>query len=202
MSAAAPALSPIDPAALDQLFRSARTHNSWQDKPVTQDSLEALYDLLRWAPTSMNCSPARFVFVTSAEGKAKLEPALAPGNKVKTAAAPVTVIIANDPRFHDNLPSLFPAYDAKPMFEENDALREETAMRNGTLQGGYLIMAARALGLDCGPMSGFDKAKVNEAFFAENGWQANFLCNLGYGDPEGLYPRGPRLDFGVACQVV
>lgn len=187
--------------ALDTLFRSARTHNAFQDRPVTDDTLRDVYDLLRFGPTSANSSPARFVFVRSAEGKARLEPALSAGNRAKTMAAPVTAIVAYDPKFFDLLPKLFPHTDARSWFAGNDALAATTAFRNGTLQGAYLIMAARAVGLDCGPMSGFDTAKVDAEFFAENGYKSNFLINLGYGDPAGLFPRSPRLSFDEACTL-
>lgn len=187
--------------ALQQLFTDARTHNGFAPEPIDDATLCRLYDLLKWGPTSMNCQPARFVFVRSAEAKAKLAPALSPGNLDKTMAAPVTVIIATDTRFYDHLPTMFPAYDAKPMFEADAALATTTAFRNGTLQGAYLIMAARALGLDCGPMSGFDAAKLEAAFFPDGRFKANFLCNLGRGLPEKLHPRGPRLDFDQACTI-
>lgn len=187
--------------ALDMLFSSARTHNAFQDRPVTDDTLRDVYDLLRFGPTSANSSPARFVFVRSAEGKARLEPALSAGNRAKTMAAPVTAIVAYDPKFFDLLPKLFPHTDARSWFAGNDALAATTAFRNGTLQGAYLIMAARAVGLDCGPMSGFDTAKVDAEFFAENGYKSNFLINLGYGDPAGLFPRSPRLSFDEACTL-
>jgi 3-hydroxypropanoate dehydrogenase len=189
----------VHDAALDTLFRTARTQNKWNGQGVSDDELRALYDLLKFGPTSANSSPARFVFVRSPEGKEKLKPALSAGNLDKTMAAPVTVIVAYDPAFYDKLPVLFPHADAKSWFTSSPALAEETAFRNGTLQGGYLIVAARALGLDCGPMSGFDKAKVDEAFFAENGWKSNFLVNLGHGDPSGLFARSPRLSFEEAC---
>src|SRR5271154_7461597 len=156
----------LDDLALDTLFRTARTKWEWTDEPVTDDDLKALYELVKLGPTSANCSPARFVFVRTPEGKEKLRPALSAGNLEKTMAAPVTVIVAYDPKFYDHLPRLFPHVDAKSWFTENPALAEETAFRNGTLQGAYLIVAARALGLDCGPMSGFDKAKVEEAFLS------------------------------------
>ncbi len=187
--------------ALDTLFSSARTHNAFQDRPVTDDTLRDVYDLLRFGPTSANSSPARFVFVRSAEGKARLEPALSAGNRAKTMTAPVTAIVAYDPKFYDLLPKLFPHTDARSWFAGNDALAATTAFRNGTLQGAYLIMAARAVGLDCGPMSGFDTAKVDAEFFAENGYKSNFLINLGYGDPAGLFPRSPRLSFDEACTL-
>ncbi|WP_149539804.1 malonic semialdehyde reductase [Siccirubricoccus phaeus] len=191
----------LDPAALDQLFRQARTYNGWQDRPVPDTRLQELYDLLKYGPTSANSSPARFVFIRTAEGKAKLKPALSEGNLAKTMAAPVTVIVAHDPAFFEELPKLFPHVDARAWFADNPALAEVTAFRNGTLQGAYLILAARALGLDTGAMSGFDNAKVDEAFFAESGWKSNFLVNLGYGDPASLFPRSPRLSFDEAARL-
>lgn len=191
----------LAPDALDTLFRSARTHNAFQDRPVTDDTLREIYDLLKYGPTSANSSPARFVFVRSAEGKARLEPALSAGNRAKTLAAPVTAIVAHDPKFFDLLPQLFPHTDARSWFVGNEALAATTAFRNGTLQGAYLMMAARAVGLDCGPMSGFDTAKVDAEFFAETGYKTNFLVNLGYGDAAGLFPRSPRLSFEEACTL-
>lgn len=192
----------IDVHAQAALFTDARTQNKWTDQPVTDADLHAMFDLLKMGPTSANCSPARFFFVRSAEAKEKLRPALSAGNLDKTMAAPVTVIVAHDPKFYDQLPKLFPHVDARAWFAGNDALAEETAFRNGTLQGGYLIMAARAVGVDCGPMSGFDKSKVDEAFFAGLGWKSNFLINLGHGDPEGMLPRSPRFTFDEACTIV
>lgn len=188
-------------AALDQLFRAARTHYKWTDQPVSDEQLRALYEVLKFGPTSANCSPARFVFVRTPEARAKLKEALSPGNVEKTMTAPVTVIVAHDPKFYDHLPKLFPHADAKSWFSGNYTLAEQTAFRNGTLQGGYLIMAARALGLDAGPMSGFDASKIEEHFLNADGWKANFLINLGHGDPSGLFPRSPRLDFDEACKL-
>ncbi len=190
----------LDDRALDQIFRAARTHNKWQDRPVPDATLRELYDLLKWGPTSANGSPARFVFVRTPEGKAKLKPALSAGNIEKTMTAPVTVIVAYDSAFYEKLPYLFPHADAKSWFAGNDALAAETAFRNGTLQGAYLIVAARALGLDAGAMSGFDQAAVDAAFFAGTSWKSNFLVNLGYGDPAGLFPRSPRLSFEEAVR--
>jgi nitroreductase len=193
----------LNDAALKQLFFDARTFNKFQPRPVDDGTLHALVDLLKWAPTSMNSQPGRFVFVRSAQAKAKLKPALMPGNQDKTMAAPVTVIVAHDPRFHEHLPTQFPAMPgARDMFAASDAMREITALRNGTLQGAYLILAARALGLDAGPMSGFDNAAVDAAFFPEGEWKSNFLVNLGYGDPSGNYPRGPRLPFDAVARIV
>jgi len=194
--------APLSDAALDQLFRAARTHNAWQDRPVDDALLRALADLMKWGPTSANCSPARIVFVKSAEAKEKLRPHLSDGNRDKTMAAPVTAVIGHDMAFHDKLPQLFPHTDARSWFAGNDTLIEETAFRNGTLQGGYLILAARCLGLDAGPMSGFDKAGVDAAFFAGTTVRSNFLCNLGYGDPTGLFERSPRFDFDEFCQIL
>ncbi len=188
--------------ALDLVFREARTHNRWQDKPVDDEMLRALYDLLRWGPTSANCSPARIVFLRSRESKERLRPALSAGNLDKTMAAPVTAIIGYDLRFFDKLPRLFPHTDARSWFAGKDEVIHTTAFRNGTLQGAYLIMAARSLGLDCGPMSGFDHHKVDVEFFPGGTVKSNFLCNLGYGDPAGLFARSPRLPFDEACQLL
>ena len=194
-------MTALDARALDQLFRTARTHNAWQKKDVPDALLHELYDLLKWAPTSANASPARFVFVKSPEAKAKLKSALAPGNVDKTMSAPVTVIVAQDMAFYDKLPQLFPHADARSWFAGNDALIESTAFRNATLQGAYLIMAARALGLDTGAMSGFDAAKLDAEFFAGTTIKSNFLINLGYGDEAGLFPRSPRLSFDEAARI-
>lgn len=194
-------MTTLDDAALDQLFRNARTHNAWQAKDVPDALLHQLYDLVKWAPTSANSSPARFVFVKSPEAKAKLKDALAPGNVEKTMTAPVTVIVAQDMAFYDKLPQLFPHADARSWFAGNDALIESTAFRNASLQGAYLLMAARALGLDTGAMSGFDAAKLDAAFFAGTTIKSNFLINLGYGDVAGLFPRSPRLAFDEAARI-
>ena len=193
---------PLDNSALDLLFREARTHFKWTDRPVTDDELRAVFDLLKMAPTSANCSPARFLFLRTQEAKEKLRPALSPGNVDKTMTAPVTVIVAHDPHFYDQLPKLFPHADAKSWFSGNYDLAQETALRNGTLQGAYLILAARALGLDAGPMSGFDNAKVDAAFLSDRGWKSNFLVNLGHGDASALFPRSPRFAFDEACQLL
>lgn len=191
----------LNDASLDQLFRSARTHNAWTDKKVDEATLHALYDLVKWGPTSANASPARFVFVTTAAGKEKLKPALSAGNMDKTLSAPVTVIVAHDLDFGQKLPFLFPhAPGAKDWFAAPE-VEQATAFRNGTLQGAYLILAARALGLDAGPMSGFNNALVDEAFFAGTRVKSNFLVNLGYGDPAGLFTRSPRLPFEEACTI-
>lgn len=191
----------LDAAALDQLFREARTANRWSDRPVPEEKLREMYDLLKFGPTSANASPARFVFVRSPEGKAKLKPALSSGNLEKTMNAPVTVIVAHDLHFYEKLPVLFPhAPDAKTWFTGSAWFAEQTAFRNGSLQGAYLILAARAVGLDAGPMSGFDTAKVDEAFFAGTNVKSNFLVNLGYADPAGTFARNPRLDFDEAAR--
>lgn len=194
--------TPLTEDALRQLFLDARSQNTWRDDPVDVGTLKRLWDLTRMGPTSANCSPARIVFVQSAEAKKRLEPCLAEGNRPKAMTAPVTAIIGQDMRFYEQLPKLFPHADAKSWFEGNDAMIEDTAFRNATLQGAYLIMAARALGLDCGPMSGFDKAKVDETFFASTNIRSNFLCNIGYGDPKGLFGRSPRFEFDDVCSVV
>ena len=192
----------INDQALDIIFREARTRNGWEDREVTRPLMQAVFDLMKWGATSANCSPARFVFVASDEGKERLKPHLAEGNQAKTMAAPCCVIIAHDMSFHDQLPKLFPHTDAKSWFEGDDALIEETAFRNGTLQGAYFMIAARALGLDCGPMSGFDKAGVDGEFFDGTTYRSNFLCNIGYGTDENLFPRSPRFDFEDICKIV
>jgi len=193
----------LDAYALDLLFRQARTHSKFTDQPVTDDELRALHALLKQGPTSANSSPARFLFLRTKYAKEKLAPALSSGNLEKTLAAPVTAIVAYDPRFYEKLPKLFPHNtDAMSWFTNNDALAASTAFRNGTLQGAYLILAARSLGLDTGPMSGFDNAMVDDLFLADRGWRSNFLCNLGHGDPAGLFPRSPRLDFEEACVLL
>ncbi|NKE44749.1 malonic semialdehyde reductase [Roseomonas frigidaquae] len=191
----------LDDQALDTLFREARTQNKWQDRPVPDSKLEEMYNLLKFAPTSANASPARFVFIRTDEGKARLKEALSPGNVEKTMTAPVIAIVAHDTAFYDKLPFLFPHADARSWFAGNPALAETTAFRNGTLQGAYLILAARAVGLDAGPMSGFDNAKVDDLFFAGTTWKSNFLVNLGHGDPAGLFPRSPRLSFDEAARL-
>ena len=186
----------------DLLFNDARTYNGWLDAKVTTETLHGIYDLLKMAPTSANCSPARITFLTSDEQKQRLKPHLAEGNVDKTMSAPVIAIIANDMDFYEHLPKLFPHTDAKSWFVGKPDYIKETAQRNGTLQGAYLIMAARALGLDCGPMSGFDAEGVKKEFFSDNNYQPNFLCNLGYGDPETLFPRAPRFNFDEACEIL
>ncbi len=192
----------LDDKSLDQLFREARTQNKWQDRPVPDAKLQEIYDLLKYAPTSANSSPARFVFIRTAEAKAKLKEALSPGNIEKTMTAPVTVIVAHDIEFYEKLPFLFPHADARSWFAGNPAFAEASAFRNGTLQGAYLMLAARAAGLDVGAMSGFDNAKVDELFLAGTTWKSNFLVNLGYGDPSGLFARSPRLSFDEAARLV
>jgi 3-hydroxypropanoate dehydrogenase len=190
----------IDAAGLDLLFKEARTHNKWHDTPVSDETLHELYEILKFGPTSANSSPARFVFIRTKAGKEKLAPALSAGNTEKTMAAPVTAIVAYDPKFFQKLPTLFPHNaDAINWFTSNDSLAATTAFRNGTLQGAYLMIAARSLGLDTGAMSGFDNAKVDAAFFGGNGWRSNFLVNIGHGDPSGVFNRSPRLPFDEAC---
>ena len=191
----------LDDGALDALFREARTHNKWLDQPVSEETLRAAWDLAKMGPTSANCSPARIVFVVSAAAKERLKPALAEGNVAKTMAAPATAIIGYDMAFYERLPELFPHTDARSWFAGNEALIAATAFRNGSLQGAYFILAARAAGLDCGPMSGFDNAKVDAAFFAGTTIKSNFLCNLGYADASKLHPRDKRLSFDEACRI-
>jgi 3-hydroxypropanoate dehydrogenase len=191
----------LDDAALDTLFRTARTHDNFAASPVSDETLAALYELAKFGPTSGNCSPARFLFVRTAEGKAALRPALSGGNIDKTMAAPVTVVVAQDPQFYLKLPQLYPHAEVKTWFTGNPDLAEDTANRNATLQGAYFIMAARALGLVCGPMSGFDRAKVDRAFFTKSGWKSNFLINLGYPAVEALPARLPRLAFEDAAAL-
>lgn len=207
--------NPLGGEVLDTLFRHARTHSAWLDKPVSDDTLRQLYDLMKWGPTSANCCPARILFLRTPEAKQRLLPALAPGNVDKTMTAPVTAIIGYDGKFYEKLPKLFPHVDARAWFADTPELAEITARRNSSLQGAYFIIAARALGLDCGPMSGFDQAKVDHEFFPGTGRidfdyeyfpeshiKTNFLCNLGYGDPAKLPPRSPRLDFDEACKLL
>lgn len=201
---------------LDLLFRNARTHNGWLDKPVGDDLLRKLHDLMKMGPTSANCCPARILFLRTPEAKQRLLAALNPGNVEKTLAAPVTAIIGYDVKFYELLPKLFPHAPAREWFADKPELAEVTALRNSSLQGAYFILAARALGLDCGPMSGFDHAKVDHEFFPaperqeefqqeyfpDSHVKSNFLCNLGYGDASKLYPRSPRLDFDEACKLL
>ena len=192
----------LSPEAMAQLFTAARTHNGWLDQEVPEALLEHAVDYAKWGPTSANCSPMRVIFVRSKEAKARLAPALSPGNLEKTMAAPATAIIAYDLEFYEHLPRLYPAADARSWFAGNDALIEETAFRNGTLQGGYFILALRAIGLDAGPMSGFDKAKVDAEFFAGTKARSNFLVNIGFGDAAKLYPRGPRFAFDEIAKII
>jgi 3-hydroxypropanoate dehydrogenase len=194
-------MTQLDAHGLDLIFNQARTHNAWQAKDVPDALLHQVADLLKMAPTSANCAPARFVFVKSAAAKAKLEPFLHEGNRAKTMSAPVCAIIGYDLEFYNYLPKLFPHAPAKSWFEGNEAAIQSTAFRNSTLQGAYLMLAARSLGLDCGPMSGFDHAGVDAAFFAGTKIKTNFLCNLGYGSPEGMFPRSPRFEFGEFCSI-
>jgi 3-hydroxypropanoate dehydrogenase len=192
----------LSPEALGLIFHEARTHNVWLDKPVSDDLLRQIYDLMKWGPTSANSSPARILFLRTREAKERLRPALSPNNLDKTIQAPVTAIIGYDLKFYDHLPKLFPNNPgAREWFSNSPELAQITAFRNSSLQGGYFILAARTLGLDCGPMSGFDNAKVDAEFFPAT-VKSNFLCNLGYGDHSQLFPRNPRLDFDEACQVL
>jgi 3-hydroxypropanoate dehydrogenase len=189
--------------ALDLIFREARTHNGWSGRPVPDETLHKLFDLMKMGPTSANCSPARIVFVRSSAAKERLSPALSRANRAKALQAPVTAIIGYDTRFYDRLSYLFPHQrDARSWFTGSEALALETAFRNGTLQGAYFIIAARALGLDTGPMSGFDNAMVDEAFFGGSGIKSNFICSIGYGDPSGVFKRLPRFSFEDACRIV
>jgi len=194
-------MSHADEKTLDLIYRNARTQNGWQDKPVDDALLTEAYELAKWGPTSSNCCPLRIVFVKTQAAKDKLKLCLAPGNVEKTMTAPVTAIFANDMEFYEKLPTLSPKNNAKSWFVGNTALIESTAQRNGTLQAAYFMLAFRAIGLDCTPMSGFDNAKVDAAFFAGTPLKSNFICSLGYGDPAKVYPRGPRLAFGEACKV-
>lgn len=193
----------VDNQALDIIWRNARTFTAWQDRPVEDAMLEQVYDLCKWGPTSQNCCPMRVVFVKSAEAKERLKPCLAGGNVEKTMKAPATAIIAYDMEFYEKLPMLWPANkDAKNGFIGKSDAIAATVMRNGSLQGAYFMLAARALGLDCGPMSGFDNARLDAEFFAGTPWRSNFLCNIGYGDASKLYPRGPRPTFEEACRIL
>ncbi|CNE58088.1 malonic semialdehyde reductase [Yersinia enterocolitica] len=192
----------LTPDALATLFIDARTHKGWLDKPVEDALLKQAYHLARMGPTSANCCPARFVFICSSEAKERLKPTLSSGNLAKTLQAPVTAIVAYDPVFYDALPKLFPQGDARSWFTSSPELATETAFRNSSLQAAYLIIACRALGLDTGPMSGFNNAQVDEIFLAEKGWKSNSLVNIGYGDISKLYERSPRLAFDEACQVL
>jgi 3-hydroxypropanoate dehydrogenase len=199
---APPAPTRVDAAGLDLLFRTARTHWDWNGTPVSDDELRSLYDLLKLGPTSANCSPARFLFLRSWDAKQRLKPALSAGNQEKCMAAPVVCIVAHDPKFYEDLPRLYPEADARAWFAGNEELSAVTAFRNGTLQGGYLIMAARSLGLDCGPMSGFDNGMVDSEFLVAMGWKSNFLVALGHGEASTLRPRATRLGFDEACRLL
>ena len=192
----------INQAALDQLFLDARSQNAWQNRDMPDETLRQLFDIVKMGPTSANCSPARYVFVKSQEAKSRLKPHLSGGNSEKTMAAPVCAIVGYDQAFYEHLPRLFPHTDAKSWFTSSPELAQETAFRNGTLQGGYLIIAARALGLDCGPMSGFDQEGVNNEFFAGTKIKSNFLINLGYGDASGLFDRSPRFEFEDIASIL
>jgi nitroreductase len=194
-------MSTLPKPALDQLFFNARTHNVFTSKPVADETLREIWNILRWAPTSANCSPLRVVFVKSAAAKDKLVPCMAPTNAEKTRSAPVTAILGMDMEFYEKLPKLFPHADARSWFKGNDQLIKDTAFRNSSLQGAYFILAARSLGLDCGPMSGFDNATVDKAFFAGTAVKSNFVCNLGYGDHSKLFPRSPRFEFEEVCSI-
>lgn len=192
----------LDDQALAQLFTEAHTHTSWQEKAIPEALLHELYDLVKVGSTSANCSPARFVFITTDEGREKLKPSLSSGNLEQTMTAPCTVIVAFDAEFYEELPTLFPYADARSWFTSSPEAAYETAMRNSSLQGAYLISAARALGLDAGAMSGFNPQLLNETFFADSTWRVNFLVNLGYGDGEKVHKRLPRLSFETACKII
>lgn len=192
----------LSQTSLDQLFAKAHTAHAFVAHSISDQELQQLYDAAKWGPTAFNASPARFVFLRSAEAKKRLIPALSPGNVGQVESASVTVIVAHDRKFYEHLPTLFPVYDAKPIFESNPAIAQDAAFRNGTLQGAYLIMAARALGYDCGPMSGFDAQKVNAEFFSDGRYEANFLLNIGVADPKGVHPRNPRLGFQEAALIL
>lgn len=189
----------LDSNTQDRLFREARTHNAWTGRRVSDATVRAIYDLAKWGPTAANSNPARFVFIRSAQAKARLLPHVNPTNVEKVRRAPCTVIVAADTRFYELFPKLFPSRDMRSVFEGQEALIEDTIARSSTLQGAYLIMAARTLGLDCGPMSGFNQAGTDAEFFPDGRWKSNFLCNIGYGEPEALFTRNPRLDFDEAC---
>jgi len=193
----------LDAEALDTLFREAHTQSFWLPQPVSDETLRQLYDLMKFGPTSANCSPARILFLRTREAKDRLRPALSAANTEKTMAAPVTAILAYDLKFYDQIPKLFPHKpEMRETFSSKPELIQTTAFRNGTLQGGYFILAARSLGLDCGPMSGFNNALVDQEFFANTDLRSNFLCNLGYGDSSKIYVRNPRLAFEEACKLL
>ncbi|GLS27596.1 malonic semialdehyde reductase [Marinibactrum halimedae] len=194
--------TPLNDAALAQLFTDAHTHTSWQEKSIPEEVLHQLYDLVKVGSTSANCCPARFVFIASDEGREKLKPCLSSGNVEQTMSAPCTIIVAYDEEFYEELPTLFPYADARSWFTSSPDAAYETAMRNSSLQGAYLISAARALGLDTGAMSGFNPELLNQTFFENSTWKVNFLLNIGYGDGEKVHKRLPRLSFEQACQIV
>ena len=193
---------PVEAAALDTLFRSARTQNKWLDKPISTEQLMEIYELMKWGPTSANSFPVRMVFVASAEGKKRLAPLVFEGNRLKVMAAPVTAIIGYDTQFYDWLPRLFPHRDMRSLFVDKPEFAETSAFRNSSLQGAYFMLAARALGFDCGPMSGFDNEGVDREFFPGDRVKSNFICAIGYGDPSGVFDRLPRPSFSEVCQVV
>lgn len=195
-------MNSLNEQSLNQLFTQARSHHAWENKPVATEMLSKIYDLMKYAPTAVNANPARLLFITTPEEKAKLLPALSGSNVEQVKAAPVTVVIATDENFYDFLPKLFPHFDAKAMFTSNKALADETAFRNSSLQGAYFIMAARALGLDTCPMSGFNNDKLDETFFKGSNWKSNFIITLGYGDQTKVHPRGERLSFEEACKII
>lgn len=194
--------SPVSEAVLAQLFTEARTHHRWTNEPVDDAALERLYEVMKWGPTSVNSTPARVVFLRTEAAKERLLPALMGANVEQIKSAPVVAIVGYDERFVETLPRMFPSYDVRPLFDANPTLTHDTAFRNSSLQGAYMILAARALGLDVCPMSGFDNAKVDELFLGGTSWRSNFLCVIGHGDTSGLYPRGPRLDFDEACRLM
>lgn len=195
-------MTALDQATLDQLFNNARTFNKFTDEPISDAQLQAIYDLAKMAPTAFNASPARFVFVRSPEAKKRLIPLMMEGNQAKSMAAPITVIVAYDNNFQEHLPTLFPAMDVKGIFDADPKLTATAAFRNGSLTGAYFIMAVRAMGLDAGPMSGFDNTAVDKEFFPDGRYKSNFLINIGHGDPSGNYPRGPRLEFSKAAEIL
>ena len=194
--------TPLDNESLDSLFNQARTHSIWSDKLVSDEIVRQLYDLMKMAPTSFNMCPARFIFVKSQEGKERLKPHLVPGNLEKTMSAPLCVVIGYDLEFWKHLPRLFPYKDVRSMFNQDKVYTEYSAFRNGSLQGAYLILAARAVGLDCGPMAGFDNRGIDQEFFSGTSIKSNFLCNLGYGLGKNLSPRAPRFDFEEVCKIL
>ena len=196
------ARKPLDDEVIAQLFLEARTYNSWSDRSLDESTIRRLYELAAIGPTAANSNPARFLFITSAAGRERLRPHINPGNLDKTMTAPVCVIVAYDTMFYELMPQLFPSRNLRATFEGKDALIEDLARRSSTLQGAYLLLAARALGLDTGPMSGFNQETLERDFFPDGRWKANFLCNIGYGTDEGLYPRNPRLDFDQACRIL